>query len=83
MGWSWCRSIGERFSGVFRRRGPFSRASRVAGELFVGPGDAFLLRWGHWARQDDIGPFDTGAEATGLDNSVIPWLRERDLSIIG
>ena len=49
----------------------------------VGPGDAFLLRWGRWARQDDIGPFDTGAAAAGLDNSVIPWLRERDVSIIG
>ena len=49
----------------------------------VGPGDAFLLRWGRWARQDDIGPFDTGAEAAGLDNSVIAWLRERDVAIIG
>ena len=49
----------------------------------VGPGDAFLLRWGRWARQDEIGPFDTGAEAAGLDNSVIPWLRERDVAIIG
>ena len=49
----------------------------------VGPGDAFLLRWGRWARQDAIGPFDTGAEAAGLDNSVIPWLRERDVAIVG
>ncbi len=49
----------------------------------VGPGDAFLIRWGRWARQDDIGPFDTGAEAAGLDNHVIPWLRERDVAIIG
>ena len=48
----------------------------------VGPGDAFLLRWGRWARQDAIGPFDTGAEAAGLDNTVIPWLRERDVAII-
>ena len=49
----------------------------------VGPGDAFIVRWGRWARQDDIGPFDTGAAAAGLDNSVIPWLRERDVAIIG
>ena len=49
----------------------------------VGPGDAMLIRWGRWARQDAIGPFDTGAEAAGLDNSVIPWLKERDVSIIG
>ena len=49
----------------------------------VGPGDAFLLRWGRWARQDAIGPFDTGAESAGMDNTVIPWLRERDVAIIG
>ena len=49
----------------------------------VGPGDAFLIRWGRWARQDEIGGFDTGAEAAGLDNHVIPWLRERDVAIIG
>ena len=49
----------------------------------VGPGDAFLLRWGRWARQDAIGPFDTGAQAAGLDNSVIPWLRARDVALIG
>jgi kynurenine formamidase len=49
----------------------------------VGPGDAFLVRWGRWLRQDDIGPFDTGREAAGLDNNVIPWLRERDVAIAG
>lgn len=49
----------------------------------AGPGDAFLLRWGRWARQDAIGPFDTGAESAGLDNTVIPWLRERDVAIVG
>ena len=49
----------------------------------VGPGDAFLVRWGRWARQDAIGPFDTGREAAGLDNNVIPWLRERDVAVAG
>ena len=49
----------------------------------VGPGDAFLVRWGRWARQDAIGPFDTGQEAAGLDNRVIPWLRERDVAVAG
>jgi hypothetical protein len=34
----------------------------------VGPGDAFLIRWGRWARQEALGPFDTGQEAAGLDN---------------
>ena len=49
----------------------------------VGSGDAMLFRWGRWARQDAIGPFDTGAEAAGLDNSVIPWLKARDVALIG
>ena len=49
----------------------------------VGPGDAMLIRWGRWAREDAIGPFDTGAEAAGPDNRVIPWLRERDVAIVG
>ena len=49
----------------------------------VGPGDAFLIRWGRWARQDALGPFDTGKEAAGLDNHVIPWLRERDVAVLG
>ena len=49
----------------------------------VGPGDAFLVRWGRWARQDALGPFDTGREAAGLDNNVIPWLRERDVAVAG
>ena len=49
----------------------------------VGSGDAMLLRWGQWARQDALGPFDTGAEAAGLDNSVIPWLKERDIALLG
>ena len=49
----------------------------------VGPGDAFLVRWGRWARQDALGPFDTGREAAGLDNNVIPWLKERDVAVAG
>ena len=46
-------------------------------------GDAVLLRWGRWARQADIGPFDTGQEAAGPDNRVIPWLKERDVALVG
>ena len=49
----------------------------------VGPGDAFLIRWGRWTRQDALGPFDTGQESAGLDNHVIPWLKARDVAIAG
>ncbi len=49
----------------------------------VGPGDAFLVRWGRWARRAKLGlwPIDEGA--AGLDNSVIPWLKKRDVALIG
>ena len=49
----------------------------------VGPGDAMLFRWGRWARREAEGPFDTWEESAGLDNTVIPWLKERDISILG
>jgi len=49
----------------------------------VGSGDAMLLRWGRWARREVVGPFDTWAEAAGFDNSVIPWLRARDIAVLG
>jgi kynurenine formamidase len=49
----------------------------------VGAGDAMLFRWGRWARREAEGSFDTWEEAAGLDNNVIPWLRERDISILG
>lgn len=49
----------------------------------VGPGDAMLLRWGRWARRESLGSFDTWAEAAGFDNTVIPWLKARDIAILG
>jgi len=49
----------------------------------VGPGDALLLRWGRWARKAAVGAFSTEQEAAGFDNTVIPWLKARDVAIIG
>jgi Putative cyclase len=37
----------------------------------VGPGDAFIVRWGKWARRAKRGPW-ANDEAAGLDNSCIP-----------
>ena len=48
----------------------------------VGQGDALLLRWGRWARQAEVGEWPND-EAAGLDNSVIPWLKERDIALLG
>jgi kynurenine formamidase len=49
----------------------------------VGPGDALLFRWGRWARGKALGPWNTDQGAAGLDNSVIPWLKRRDVAVIG
>jgi kynurenine formamidase len=49
----------------------------------VGPGDAFLVRWGRWARRAKLGPWPIDEGAAGLDNSVIPWLKKRDVALIG
>jgi kynurenine formamidase len=49
----------------------------------VGPGDALLFRWGRWARRAKLGPYPIATEMAGLDPSVIPWLKKRDIAVIG
>ena len=46
----------------------------------LGPGDALLLRTGRWVRREEVGP--TRAMA-GWDASVIPFLAERDIALLG
>jgi kynurenine formamidase len=51
----------------------------------VGPGDALFVRTGVWARRKAVGPYARGRNArdAGLDPSVIPWLKARDVAIMG
>jgi kynurenine formamidase len=49
----------------------------------VGAGDALLLRWGRWARRAAVGPWPIDEGAAGLDASVIPWLKRRDIALLG
>lgn len=49
----------------------------------AGPGDALLLRWGRWARRAKLGPWAIDEGSAGLDNSVIPWLKKRDIALLG
>lgn len=51
----------------------------------VGPGDALLVRTGVWTLRKKIGPFPRGRSArdAGLDPSVIPWLKQREIAILG
>jgi kynurenine formamidase len=46
-------------------------------------GDALLLRWGRWTRRSALGPWPINDAMAGLDNSVIPWLKKRDIAILG
>jgi hypothetical protein len=45
----------------------------------VGPGDALVLRWGRYGRRAQLGPDDGAA---GFDNSILPWLKQRDVALI-
>ena len=49
----------------------------------VGAGDALLLRWGRWARRAELGPWPIDEGAAGLDVSIIPWLKRRDIALLG
>jgi hypothetical protein len=45
----------------------------------AGAGDAMVLRWGRYGRRAKLGPDDGAA---GLDNSVLPWLKQRDIALL-
>jgi len=53
----------------------------------VSPGDALFVRTGVWARRKALGPWlrgrAEGGKSAGLDPSVIPWLKQRDIAILG
>jgi kynurenine formamidase len=45
----------------------------------AGPGDALVLRWGRYGRRAKLGPEEGAA---GFDNSILPWLKQRDVALI-
>ena len=49
----------------------------------VGPGDILLVRTGRWARRAEKGAWATGLKSAGLHASVLPWLKARDVAILG
>lgn len=51
----------------------------------VSAGDALFVRTGRWARRKALGPWDTsrGGQRPGLHESVIPWLKKRDVAVLG
>jgi kynurenine formamidase len=49
----------------------------------VSAGDAVFIRTGRWVRRAKLGPWEVSKQQAGLDASVIPWLRKRDIALIG
>ena len=51
--------------------------------ITIGSGDAVFVRTGRWARREAEGPWNYAGETAGLHASVLPWLKERDIAILG
>jgi kynurenine formamidase len=49
----------------------------------VSAGDAVFIRTGRWTRRAKTGPWNAALESAGLDPSVLPWLRQRDVAVLG
>jgi kynurenine formamidase len=51
--------------------------------LRIGPGDAVFLRTGRWVQRAQKGPWNVARDAAGWHASVMPWLRQRDVALLG
>jgi len=49
----------------------------------AGPGDAVFVRTGRWVRRAQLGPWEIGKLDAGLDPSVLPWIKQRDIALLG
>ena len=49
----------------------------------IGAGDALMLRTGRWARRAEKGPTNLMAGIAGLHASTAPWLKARDIALLG
>ena len=49
----------------------------------IGSGDALFLRTGRWARRTEKGAWNVAANAAGFHASVMPWLKQRDVALLG
>jgi hypothetical protein len=68
-------------------RTPIYPADLEAWEKFanvkIGNGDAVLIRTGRWAMRAEKGPWNSAREGAGLHVSVMPWLKQRDIALLG
>ena len=62
-------------------------ADLEAWEKFAGlkirAGDALFLRTGRWAQRAQKGPWNVAVNAAGFHASVLPWLKQRDVALLG
>ena len=49
----------------------------------IGSGDAVFLRTGRWVQRAQKGPWNVAANAAGWHASVMPWLKQRDVALLG
>jgi hypothetical protein len=49
----------------------------------ISSGDALFVRTGRWARRAKLGAWNAGREAAGLHGSVMPWLKQHDIALLG
>src|SRR3954447_7977058 len=49
----------------------------------IGSGDALFLRTGRWARRAEKGAWNVAVNAAGFHASVLPWLKQRDVALLG
>jgi len=49
----------------------------------IGSGDVLLVRTGRWALQAENGKFTYNSQGPGLHLSVVPWLHQRDIAVLG
>ncbi|HYL76875.1 MAG TPA: cyclase family protein [Bryobacteraceae bacterium] len=49
----------------------------------IASGDAVFLRTGRWVRRAKLGPWNVATSAAGFHASVMPWLKRRDVALLG
>lgn len=49
----------------------------------VSAGDVIFVYTGRWARRAELGPWPLSEGSAGLHASVVPWLKSRDVAIVG
>jgi len=49
----------------------------------IGAGDAVFLRTGRWVQRVQKGAWNVAANAAGWHASVMPWLKQRDVALLG